>query len=466
MLPPLLAGSYSLNMTSPSTGTFATLTDVLAGETFLCSGQSNMEFTVPGSFNATAECSAAAFADLAGLRIMRVGRSQSSSPEPELLPAAFGGSALNWSAASPQNVCPSSHSRGLGFSAACFFFARELHRQLRVPVGAVDSSWGGTKIENWMSAEAMGSCPHAPCGNCTSEVAQPSVLYNAMLHPFRRLRFASLVWWQGTSNGWEVQNAREYGCNQRSFIADLRAKFGAEELPFLFVQNFPQIADLSTFQPYPGHPRGASVLYGLPELRLAQAESLRLPRVGMACAIDLGDASSPFTWQHNRAKQVAARRLLRAADALLYNQSVVWRGPEPRAVARLAPHELAADHPYTELAVTFDMFGSEGFERADVPLSMLSFEALARGPLAPGCEPEADASDVAEFWIPMSLLPMERTDATNSIGLGVTTWFSSNATIVALRFGYSDFPTGGLHTREGLPLPPFRINCSLVVHVR
>ena len=135
-------------------------------------------------------------------------------------------------------------------------------------------------------------------------------------------------------------------------------------------------------------------------------------------------------WQHNRAKQVAADRLRRAARALLYNESVVWRGPEPRAVARLEPHELAADHPYAELAVTFDMFGSEGFERADVPLSTLSFEALARGPLAAGCEAEGLE---AEFWVPMSLLPRDRTDAANSIGLGVTTWFSSNATLVALR---------------------------------
>lgn len=143
-LPPLPAGSYSLTLTaSPSGEEFAQLNDVLAGETFLCAGQSNMEFTVAGAYNATNECASAAFEGLGDVRLMRVGRTAASAPQSELPPSAFEAPGFDWSAASSQSVCAGGADRGRGFSAACYFFARDLHKKLGVPVGAIDSSWGG-----------------------------------------------------------------------------------------------------------------------------------------------------------------------------------------------------------------------------------------------------------------------------------------------------------------------------------
>lgn len=278
------------------------------------------------------------------------------------------------------------------------------------------------------------------------------------------MRFASFVWWQGESNSWTVENAREYACNQDALIGDLRSKFSAPTLPFLYVQSFPLFGDLSRFQPFPAE--GVGVLHGLPELRLAQAQSSRLPRVAMACAIDLGDVSSPFTWQHNRAKQQCASRLAAAARGVVYGDaSAVWRGPEPRGVRPIEPRERAAGWPYAEVEVAFSMFGSRGFDRAEAPLSTLVFEALVRGPLARGADGRSGTGADAEFWIPMSLLPRQRTDSADSIGLGVTAWFAGHnqTTVVALRYAYADFPVGVLHTVEGLPLPPFRLNCTIEI---
>lgn len=170
-LPPLRAGSYTLTFASSHGGQFAVLRDVLAGEVFLCAGQSNMEFTLAGVFNATAECSEDAFADLEGLRLMRLGYVQKEAPQPQLPAEAFAQPGFRWSRATPRNTCGDGTQRGIGFSAACFAFARELHRTLRVPVGAVDSSWGGTNIENWMSREA--SAPDDAPRARSPPVAQP-----------------------------------------------------------------------------------------------------------------------------------------------------------------------------------------------------------------------------------------------------------------------------------------------------
>ena len=241
----------------------------------MCSGQSNMDFTVAGAFNATGEC---ATASNPNIRLFKTSRRTNTVPLEELSARA----PLNWSAASPAAVCGeqwhSALDRSTGFSAACFFYAQELQQTLRVPVGAIHTAWGGTNIENWMSEQAMDACPkHSPPGS--SEVPAPSLLFNAMIAPFAPIVAASFLWWQGArrfcggkhcvsvgasqihyvvlfntpgeSNANTVANAQEYSCNQKAMITDLRAKFdGTPALPFIFVQSFPLYGNLSQFQPY------------------------------------------------------------------------------------------------------------------------------------------------------------------------------------------------------------------------
>ena len=242
---------------------------------------------------------------------------------------------LNWTESAPAATCgpawETKLDRSTGFSAACYFYAAELQATLKVPVGVIDTAWGGTPIEAWMSADAMAACPnHTDLG----AAFPPSELFNAMLAPFSPMVTAGFLWWQGESNAHTVANAVEYGCNQRAFIADLRRKFDATpELPFVFLQSFPLFGNISQFQPYPGGSTGTE-LAGLSELRLSQSESLTLPGVGMACTIDLGDVGSPFTWQHNRAKKQCTHRAALIARATIYGErDLVFRGPEPVRVA-------------------------------------------------------------------------------------------------------------------------------------
>lgn len=304
----------------------------------------------------------------------------------------------------------------------------------------------------------MAACPnHTSPG--ISAVDKPSLLYNAMIHPFTPMVIASFLWWQGESNAWTVANAMEYSCNQKSMIHDLRDKFDGQSslLPFVFVQSFPLFGDLSRFQPYPG---SSSTLAGLSELRLAQADSLLLPRVGMAVSIDLGDVGCPFTWEHNRAKRPCAHRAVLAARALVYNETVVYRGPEPKS-AKILPIQCshggcgAGDgNQYVELAIQFEMFESTGFHRSPVlPLSLLSFEILF-------VEKQPSSSN-SSAWIPASLLPVHgntyEIDPRDTVGISATAFFANDPVPRAVRYAHGDFPTGILHNAEGLPVGPFEM---------
>ena len=116
------------------------LSDVLVGEVWLCSGQSNMEWTVGGAMNKDAEI---ASADYPKIRMLTVAKKTAMEPQDN--------SGGQWRPCSPETVA--------GFSAAAYFFGRELHKQLDVPVGLINSSWGGTPIEAWTSAAAHEAVP-------------------------------------------------------------------------------------------------------------------------------------------------------------------------------------------------------------------------------------------------------------------------------------------------------------------
>ena len=375
-----------------------------------------------------------------------------------------------------------------------------------MPVGAVSSSWGGTNIENWMSAEAMSACTmHTDPG--PSECSTPTALYNGMLNPFIRMTIAGFLWWQGESNAHTVANAMEYSCNQKAFVADLRSKYSQPNLPYIFVQSFPLFGNLQQFQPYPSSssnvlhtiqssssssissgdgkdgkngnyagmiyhqnvPPPPPPLQGLSALRLAQADALKIPYVGMACTIDMGDVGSPFTWQHNRAKKQCAHRAVLAARAIIYGEeaadvgttvtagtasALVYRGPEPTSV-EILPSESPNGNPafYVELLIHFNMHASKGIYRHpnNVPISVLSFEVLAVD--------EGMPANSSSFWIPATLLPPAQANA-STVAVGAAIWFSPNAVIKAVRYAHGDFPTGILHNVEGLPIAPFIINVT------
>ena len=177
-LPTLPAGGpYSLSVRTP--GSEQTISDVLLGDVWLCSGQSNMEFQVRGGLNAAGE---AASGNDPQMRLLTVGKNVSASPERRFR------TPVQWQLATPQSVTD--------FSAACYFMGRDLRRSEKVPVGLVNASWGGTAIDAWRSEASLAKDPamHDRLALLTQYRADP---------PKAAAAFAGNwpIWWSANANG-------------------------------------------------------------------------------------------------------------------------------------------------------------------------------------------------------------------------------------------------------------------------
>jgi sialate O-acetylesterase len=321
-----------------------TVHDVVVGDVWLCSGQSNMDFTVnSASFtyrveNADAEVAAANFPLI---RQLRIERSVAQAP-------AATARTSGWKPASPETVGD--------FTAIGYFFARDIQTALGIPVGIVLSSWPGTPIESWMSDGALASTsvagavaqrwekalsewppdrvarhaaatrewqkseveaaaahgrnpiPWPGLAATNDSAARPGGLYNGMIAPLQSGALRGILWYQGESN---VPRAGEYAELFRSMIRSWRSGWGQGDLPFYFVQVAALISK--------DDPDGRSWA----RLREAQAEALKLPGTGMAVAIDNSDPLDV----HPKNKQVIGRRLALIAEARLFGRKVEYSGP-------------------------------------------------------------------------------------------------------------------------------------------
>ena len=250
------------------------LDNILIGEVWLGSGQSNMEWTVKGAKDAAKEIAAA---DHPQIRLFKVQRAKNAQPAKDIVNG-------QWQICSPKTIG--------GFSATAYYFARELQKQLRVPVGIIASSWGGTKIEPWTPKNGKGA-----------------VLYNAMLHPLAPISLSGVIWYQGESN--VISNtASKYHDLKKQLIEDWRKAWGNDKLSFYYVH----------IAPWSGR-------YGageLPKLWESQTKSLTLPRTGMAVITDAVDNIKDI---HPRNKQVVGYRLAQWALAKDYGKDIVYSGP-------------------------------------------------------------------------------------------------------------------------------------------
>lgn len=270
-----------------------TLEDVLVGEVWVCSGQSNMAMSVGSSNNAQEEIAAA---DYPAIRLFTVGRKPAESPLDDCSGA--------WTACSPQSVA--------GFSAVGYFFGRKLHQELDVPIGLVNCSWGGTIAEAWTSHEALtGEPDFEPILERGAEFKpgnpnQASNLFDGMLHPIIPLGIRGAIWYQGESN---CARAKQYRKLFPTMISDWRNQWGQGDFPFLFVQ-------LAPFR-Y-GHDPAF-----LAELWEAQLSTLSLPNTGMAVITDIAN----LTDIHPKNKQDVGLRLALWALGETYGQDIVYSGP-------------------------------------------------------------------------------------------------------------------------------------------
>jgi sialate O-acetylesterase len=336
-LAPLAATAEGADLTVAGSNTL-TLHDVVVGEVWLASGQSNMEWPLAKARDAEREIAAASFPLIRHIRIDHAIAEQ---------PADFARTG-GWQSASPATAG--------AFTAVGYFFARDLHRKLGVPVGIINCSFGGTPIEAWMSAAALRGTAvfaaidarwqqnlaefperqarypaeyaawlaaeeKAKAAHTKNPVPWPrrvpigpgtpyalSGLFNGMIVPLQPWALRGVIWYQGESNS---QRAGEYAELLPALIRSWRAGWGRDDLPFLFVQ-------LANFAD-PDDPTGRNWAH----LREAQARALALPATGMAVTIDIGDAKDI----HPTNKQEVGRRLALIAKAAAYGLATDHMGP-------------------------------------------------------------------------------------------------------------------------------------------
>eukprot|EP00756_Hemistasia_phaeocysticola_P057874 Hpha_TRINITY_DN34483_c0_g1::TRINITY_DN34483_c0_g1_i1::g.96121::m.96121/K05970/SIAE; sialate O-acetylesterase len=290
------------------------LTDVLFGDVHICSGQSNMQFTLrsnAGVPNLTQEVALAAHYPL--LRLFTVGQGTSSTtPLQQLKTIQFG-----WNVSSPEVVGGAGWQE---FSAVCWFTFRDVFDQLggKVPFGLISNNWGGTPIEHWSSPSAIAKC---------SATKKDSTLYNAMIHPYLvgPMAIRTAIWYQGEAN---VGAAGYYACQQPAMVADWRRSFNTN-----FTFGFVVIAPCDCYQ---GN-------FNAADLRNAQLATVgAIPKVAFSVVTDgVYPYSSPGDI-HPVNKQLTGSRL--AAQLL----AVEYGMPSAKAVIPTF-HNQSARGPVVEV---------------------------------------------------------------------------------------------------------------------
>jgi sialate O-acetylesterase len=436
VLPAMKAGGpYTVTVSGSSKVQFE---DVMIGEVWVCSGQSNMEMGIGMCLDAEKEIAAA---DYPGIRLLMVTKSWKPEPQNDI--------EGTWKICSPKTIAEGGWG---GFSACAYYFGRELHKKLGVPVGLIDSSWGGTRIEPWTPPEGFAAVPalkkeyemvelgdpqsalhqqrleqvlketeqwlgaarQALTGHnlvptmptypaellAPHDVQQATALYNGMIYPIRSFAMRGAIWYQGESNATE---GMLYAEHMRALIGGWRQLWGEGEFPFYFVQIAPYT--------YGFNPE----IIG--EFWEAQAAAQAVPSTGMAVINDIGDLKDI----HPKNKQEVGRRLALWALAKTYGQEKLeYSGPTFKAMT------IEGD----KLRLTFDHVAGGLASRDGQPLSWFQVIDVDEGGFV-----KADAK------IDGAAVVLSAPEVKHP---------------VAMRFAWSMLAEPNLMNSEGLPASAFR----------
>ncbi len=416
---PPAGGPFTVTIAGSNT---ITLQNVLVGVVWVCSGQSNMQWTVRNSNNADSEIAAANYPKI---RLFDLKRTVAETPQ-----ADCKGS---WQPCTPETVPD--------FSAVAYYFGRDLNKQLDIPVGLIHTSWGGTPAESWTRREILAADedfapilkrfdealanypsaieeyktktvpdwqqkadqakaegkeaprkPNPPMG--PDSQYRPAGLYNAMIAPLIPLAIEGAIWYQGESN---AGRAWQYQKLFPAMINNWRADWGRGDFPFYFVQ----------IAPFTGQN---------PEIREAQLMTFKtVANTGIVVTTDIGDPKDI----HPRNKQDVGRRLALWALSKNYGlKDIVPSGPI-----------------YREMKVEGDKI-------------RVFFDFAGNGLLARNGEPThfAIAEDGKDF-MPAKAVIDGSTIVVSAEGVNAP---------VAVRFGWENSPEPNLFNKEGLPASPFR----------
>ena len=394
--------------------------NVLVGDVWIASGQSNMEFKVRELENPQTEIAAAKFPQI---RIMRVQHAYSEYPLTDAV------ADQRWAEVSPESVPE--------FSAVAYYFAREIHQKEKVSVGIIESNWGGTVAEAWTSMDALSAdaalmpvfasrarMMDAEAENLLiepihqAEIAKaksaglplpkypwhpvaaswgPAQLYNAMIAPLTPYAIKGVIWYQGESNS-KLDRAPHYERLFQTMIRDWRDQWALGDFPFLYVQ-------ISNFK--------SDATEDWATIREAQLRALGLRNTAMAVTIDIGNPDDV----HPKDKVDVGHRLALAARAKVYGESVEYSGPIARQVTREG----------SALRVWFDH--AAGLQAKGGPPT--SFEIAGADGKFVSAEAKVDSGTIVV----------------------------TNASVVspaAVRYGWANSPNCNVVNGAGLPASPFR----------
>ncbi|HYE99375.1 MAG TPA: sialate O-acetylesterase [Planctomycetota bacterium] len=265
-----------------------TLRNVMVGEVWLCSGQSNMGWSVRLSADPEKEIAAAKHPRL---RLFTVPKTIADAPRTDVEGA--------WQACDPTTV--------VQFSAVAYHFGRNVMESQNVAVGLIHSSVGATRAQAWVSREALATVPNFQPN--TVEQTPLHSLWNGMIAPLAPFGIRGVIWYQGEGN---IGSPFVYRDLFQTLIRSWREAWGQGDFPFLYVQLANHLARRD-----PSHESYWAYL------RDSQTAALSVPRTAMAVTIDIGDEADI----HPKNKREVGRRLALAAEAVAYGRSIVYSGP-------------------------------------------------------------------------------------------------------------------------------------------
>ena len=394
-------------------GDTRTFTNILVGEVWLASGQSNMEKPIgkqsgqKPTFNAEQELAAANYPNL---RIFQVEKTLSATPLDDL--EKFHG----WQECS-SNALDETH-----FSAAAYFFGREIHTNLNVPVGLIESSWGGTRIEPWTppvgfkSVASLAKLAEIKISTNKISNTRPMVIYNAMIAPLAGFAMRGALWYQGESNlmGTNADNNyRAYPDMMVALVGGWRQIWGEGDFPFYFVQIAP-------FKYYGGAARRVNSPEMLPEFWTLQSQAARrIKHTGMVVTTDLVNNLDDI---HPRDKASVGHRLALLALDETYDKEVESSGPvfrkakftDGKAILKFSHADGGLMSKDGKPLTWFTIAGADGkFVPADAKIVGETVEVSAAGIAQPAAVRFAWAETAQPNFCNAAGLPAEpfRTDA-------------------------------------------------------
>jgi len=376
--------------------------DILMGEVWICSGQSNMEWRLKQAANAQQEIAAA---DHSTIRFFDVPKHvKQKEPQQDAQKA-------DWKICSPDTIG--------NFSAVGYFFGRELSKKVNVPIGLVGANWGGQRIEPFTPPVGFEQVPEL--ADYVADLKQgkfkggATQIYNGMVAGLTPLSVRGAIWYQGESN---AGDGLRYNHLKEALVKGWRSVFQNDELSFYWVQ----LADFG--RGHSGQPAGG----GWGPVREGQRRALRVANTGMAVIIDIGAEKDI----HPKNKQDVGYRLAQWALAKDYGQDVVPSGPLYKS------HKIEGG----KVRVNFDYVGS-GLMVADKGGDFY-LDPVKATPDADVAEFSVQDKDGNWHWAKAKI-----------DGESVVVWNDDVTEPQNVRYAYDSNPRVTLYNKEGLPASPF-----------